>query len=611
MRDVTGWVAFAGCVLVIAILYWAQDILVPIALAILLAFLLAPVVDGLQRWVGRIPSVLAVVALSSAILGLAGWGLFRQATAMVDELPQYRLNIRHKIADVRWLGRGGTVEKLQQTMSDIKEEMGAPEPPRGTSARPVVVAPEQAQDLWGFRAWIGPVLAPLATVALVVVLVIFILLERDELRNRLLGVFGSGTLAVTTKALDEAARRVSRYLLMQSLVNLTFGVGVAVGLLAIGVPYALLWGVLAAALRFIPFVGPWIGAVTPLIVSLATLPGWQPALLVLALFAVLELFTNLVLETYLYADAAGVSQVALLIAVAFWSWLWGALGLLLATPLTVCFVVLGKHVPGLEAIATLMADVPALDPPIRCYQRLLARDYVEASSLVEEQLKDHAPDTVYDELLLPVLTYAERDRLELRLTTDDEREVVAATRELVRDAAPAVRGPTAPDVGMERIPRERIAGFAVEADADELALEMLGVLLDPTSVAIELAPARLLPSELVTFLTQGRYRIACIADLPPSPPSKTRYLVRKLRAALPDLAIVVGRWAPPELADDGFQPLVEAGATHVARTLVETRDQLVRLVGDAPLSDAVAPIARDVGIASRGRAVSGDRAAGA
>jgi len=604
-------VAFAGCVLVIAILYWAQDILVPIALAILLAFLLAPVVDGLQRWVGRIPSVLAVVALSSAILGLAGWGLFRQATAMVDELPQYRLNIRHKIADVRWLGRGGTVEKLQQTMSDIKEEMGAPEPPRGTSARPVVVAPEQAQDLWGFRAWIGPVLAPLATVALVVVLVIFILLERDELRNRLLGVFGSGTLAVTTKALDEAARRVSRYLLMQSLVNLTFGVGVAVGLLAIGVPYALLWGVLAAALRFIPFVGPWIGAVTPLIVSLATLPGWQPALLVLALFAVLELFTNLVLETYLYADAAGVSQVALLIAVAFWSWLWGALGLLLATPLTVCFVVLGKHVPGLEAIATLMADVPALDPPIRCYQRLLARDYVEASSLVEEQLKDHAPDTVYDELLLPVLTYAERDRLELRLTTDDEREVVAATRELVRDAAPAVRGPTAPDVGMERIPRERIAGFAVEADADELALEMLGVLLDPTSVAIELAPARLLPSELVTFLTQGRYRIACIADLPPSPPSKTRYLVRKLRAALPDLAIVVGRWAPPELADDGFQPLVEAGATHVARTLVETRDQLVRLVGDAPLSDAVAPIARDVGIASRGRAVSGDRAAGA
>ena len=597
--SIIGWVVFAGCILVVAVLYWAQAVLVPIAVAVLLAFLLAPVVEGLERWLGRVPSVLVVVALSSLVVGLAGWGLFRQATSMADELPQYRVNIRQKIADLRWIGRGGAVEKIQQTMEDIKQDIGAPEPPPGTRARPVVVASEQVDDLWGLSAWIGPLLAPLAPVGLVVVLVIFILLERDELRNRLLGAFGSGTLAVTTKALDEAARRVSRYLLMQSLLNLIFGIGVTLGLVVIGVPYALLWGVLAAALRFIPYVGPWIGAGTPLVVSLAALPGWQPALLVFGLFVVLELFTNLVLETYFYADAAGVSQVALLVAVAFWSWLWGAMGLLLATPLTVCLVVLGKHVPGLRLIATLMTDMPALDPPVRCYQRLLARDYAEGSTLVDEHLKAHAPETVYDELLLPVLAYAERDRLGGDLTAEDEHEVVAAARELARDVAPAVRAVIATTVDTEQSDRERIAGVAVEGEADEVALEMLGVLLEPTSIAIELAPARLLPSELVTFLTQGRYRIACIADVPPSASSRTRYLVRKLRAALPDLSIVVGRWAPVELADEGFQPLLEAGATHAARTLVETRDQLVRLIGDdaAPV-EAAPPVPR----------ASGDRA---
>jgi predicted PurR-regulated permease PerM len=601
--SIATWVAFAGCVLVIAVLYWAQGVLVPIALASLLAFLLAPAVTALQRWVGRVPSVLGVVALTAALFGLAGWGLFRQATSLADELPRYRTNIRQKIADVRWFGRGGTVEKLQDTMSDIKAEMAGPEAP-GTPARPVVVAPEHLEDPWGLGGWIGPLLEPLAPAGLVIVLVIFMLLERQELRNRVLGVFGSGTLAVTTRALDEAATRVSRYLFMQSLVNVLFGIGVAVGLIAIGVPYPLLWAMLAATLRFIPYVGPWVGAGTPLLVSLAALPGWQPALLVLALFVVLELFTNLVLEVYLYADAAGVSQVALLIAVAFWTWLWGAPGLLLATPLTVCLVVLGKHVPGLEPIATLMADVPALDAQFSCYQRLLARDYGEAASLVEEHCAAQPPETVYDELLVPALAYAERDRLEQRLTVEDERELVAATRELARDTAVGVCAPARQPAGIDATPRERIAGVAVEADADELALEMLGMLLEATPVAIELAPTRLLSSELVTFLEQGRYRIVCIADLPPSRPSKARYLVRKLRAALPELTIVVGRWAPPALADESSQSLLEAGASHVASTLLETRTELVRIVQEARVSETGDGASSDLGLAR----TSGDRA---
>jgi predicted PurR-regulated permease PerM len=598
MKSVTTWVVFAGCVLVVAVLYWAQAVLVPIALAALLAFLLVPVVRFFERWIGRVPSVLMVVACSTALVGLAGWALFHQASSMVDALPEYRINIRHKVADVRLFQRGGTVEKLQQTVDDIKHDMGTEES-AGTPGRPVVVASEQVSDLWGLGAWIGPIVAPLATVGLVVVLVIFILIEREELRNRLVGVFGSDTLPVTTRAFDEAGRRVSRYLLMQGLVNMIFGVGVAIGLTLIGVPYPLLWAVLAAALRFIPYVGPWIGAGAPIAISLAALPGWEPGLYVIGLFVVLELFTNVVLETYLYADAAGISQVALLIAVAFWSWLWGALGLLLATPLTVCLVVIGKHVRSLEPIATLMADAPALDPPVHCYQRLLARDDEDAWTLVEQHLDGEAPETVYDALLLPALNYAERDRLSGQLAPADERDVVRSTRELVHDAAAILRERRS-TVEVHR--RERIAGFAVEADADELALEMLGVLLESTGVAIELAPARLMPSELVSFLETGRYRTVCIADLPPSGPSKTRYLVRKLRAALPDLTIVVGRWAPPDLADDGSQPIVEAGAARVARTLLETREQLATIAHDGPAAaPPLAPVAR----------ASGDRAGGA
>jgi hypothetical protein len=387
---------------------------------------------------------------------------------------------------------------------------------------------------------------------------------------------------------------------MQGLVNVLFGVGVAIGLSLIGVPFALLWAVLASALRFIPYVGPWIGAGAPLAVSLAALPGWQPALFVFGLFVVLELFTNLVLETYLYADAAGVSQVMLLIAVAFWSWLWGAVGLLLATPLTVCFVVLGRNVPGLEAIATLMADAPALEPPVHVYQRLLARDDADAWGLVEEHLAAQPPETVFDGLLLPSLNYAERDRLSGHLAVEDERDVVRATRELVHDAVGVVREQWPPTNDGHR--RERVAGYAVEADADELALEMLSALLEPAGIGIELAPARLMPSELISFLETGRYRTVCIADLPPSASSKARYLVRKLRAALPELAIVVGRWAPPDLADEGFQSILDAGATRVAQTLIETRDQLMAVTAEAAAPEAdVAPIAR----------ASGDRAGGA
>ena len=578
------WVTFAGCVLVVVILQWAQALLVPIALAILLTFVLAPPVTWLERRLGRVPAVLAAVTLVFILLGLAGWGLARQMDHLAEDLPLYRGNILSKIADVRGAGKGGTVEKLQETIEDIKTDLGQEKVPTGTRAGRVIVTSTPETDFSGF-AWLGPIVGPLGTAGVVLAMLIFMLLERRDLRDRLIGLFGHGHLTVTTKAFDEAGSRVSRQLLMQSLVSLVYGCIAWLGLYLLGVPYSLVWGVLGAALRYVPYVGPVLGAAAPILVSLAALPGWAGPLSVLGFLVVLELFTNLVLETTLYAGAAGVSQVALLVSVAFWTWLWGPLGLLMATPLTVCLVVLGKHVPGLEFLGTLMADTPPLAPEYGYYQRLLARDQSEAADLIERYIATGPPRSVYDALLLPALNYAERDRLEHRLSTDEETSVIDATRELLSDAVESMRRleeqPAEPQEGaVPHDPRQplRVIAYAVNGAADELALVMLAHLLDDLPIDIEIVKDRMLASELVSFVRAQGVSIVCLADLPPSPPSKTRYLVKRLHMALPDVKVLAGRWSPPVLADESTQLLREAGATLVASTFDETRTYLGGLV---------------------------------
>jgi len=559
-------------------------VLVPVALAILIAFVMAPPVTWLERWLGRVPAVLIAVTLVFIVLGLAGWGLARQMANLSEELPRYRTNILAKIADVRLAGEGGAVEKLQETIEDIRSDLGKTQAPTGKPAPAVVVTSELVSGIPAI-AWLGPIIGPLGTAGLIVVLVIFMLLERRDLRDRLLGLFGQGHLSVTTKAFDEAGSRVSRQLLMQSLASLIYGVAAGVGLYLLGVPYPLVWGALGAALRYIPYVGPAIGAGAPILVSLAALPGWTGPISVVGMFLVLELFTNLVLETVLYAGAAGVSQVALLISVAFWTWLWGPMGLLMATPLTVCLVVLGRHVPGLASLGTLMGDAPALAPEFHYYQRLLARDPGEAADIIDRHIKAGPWGSVYDALLLPALNYAERDRLEGRLSDEEEAAVIDATRELLADAAEAIGmlPPEFEEIGevvSPQGPREplRVMGYTNNGDADELALAMLAHSLRDMPIVIEMAKTRMRSSELVALVKTQNVSVVCIADLPPSPPSKSRYLVRRLHAALPDVRILVGRWSPPSLADDSTLALREAGAVLVASTLAETRDYLGGLI---------------------------------
>jgi predicted PurR-regulated permease PerM len=580
------WITFAGAVLVIAILYVAQAVLVPIALAILLSFVLAPPVTWLERWFGRVPAVLVVVTLVFALLGLAGWGLMRQIDTLANDLPTYRGNIVAKIADIRGAGKGGSVEKLQDTLEDIKTDLGKEgDGPKAREPQRVRVENEPTTVIPGFD-WLGPIMGPLGTAGLVVAFVIFMLLERRDLRDRLIGLIGHGRLTVTTKAFDEAGSRVSKQLLMQTLVNGIYGVVASVGLYFLGVPYYLVWGMLGAALRYIPYLGPVLGAGAPILVSLAALPGWVDPLWVAGMFLVLELFTNLWLETVLYAGAAGVSQVALLISVAFWTWLWGPLGLLMATPLTVCLVVLGKHVPGLAFVGTLMSDNPPLAADYGYYQRLLANDPGEAAELIEKHIKNEPWGSVYDALLLPALNYAERDRLESRLSPEEEAAVIDATRELLTDAADSLKRLQSPPV-QEPVeaaglpgPREplRVLGYAANGVADELALAMLAQALTELPIAIEITNTRMLATELVKLVRTQGISVICIADLPPSPPSKSRYLIKRLRAAFPQLRIVMGRWSPAAMADENTQALKEAGATMVATTLAETREYLEGLV---------------------------------
>src|SRR5215475_1006196 len=427
---------FPTVILIIASLYWAQAVLLPIAVSILLTFLLTPVADSVERvGLGRVVSVILIVILAFSFLGAVGWIVTRQLTIVANDLPTYRQNIITKIADIRGVSKGGALEKVQKTAEEIKKELEKKEGLAQVQPKPreVVVQGEQSSTFWPVPLDIAPMLERLASGALAITLLIFMLLQREDLRNRLIRLIGFGRLTVTTKALEEASQRISRYLLMQSIINTSFGISVGIALYFIGLPYAPLWGFLAAVLRFIPYVGTWVAVIMPSVLSLIVFQGWLWPALVIAVFVVLELVNNMILEPLLYGESAGVSEVGLLVAVAFWTWLWGPVGLILATPLTVCVVVLSKYVPQLEFISVLMSDEPVMESNVSYYQRLLAGDQDEAAEIVEEHLKDHPLAETYDNVLVPALNYARRDRAFGRLAENDQQFIYRATREIIED----------------------------------------------------------------------------------------------------------------------------------------------------------------------------------
>jgi predicted PurR-regulated permease PerM len=565
----------------------AQDVFIPIALAMLLTFVLSPIVERLQRWwLPRVAAVIVTVAFAFSVLGGLGWLLASQVTTLVEDLPQYKHNITGKIRQVRHIGKSDSLEKAQSAVKEVIGELQKDgSAPAKKPAQSVVVEKPPPAGLAGLRAMLGPVAGVLATVGLVVVLVIFMLIERQRLLERLIRLGGTGRVTLTTKILTDAAARIGRYLQMQSLINAGFGATIGTGLFLIGVPYALLFGVVAGVLRFVPYVGAWVAAGSAALVSLAVFDGWREPVMVLALFALVELAIYLVIEPLLYSHSAGVSPLALLITLAFWTWLWGPIGLILGTPLTVCLVALGRHVPEMEFIVVLFGDEPVVTTDVAVYQRLLKGDEPGARSVLEEYVKTHEAADVHEDVLLPVLSRVRRDAARGALTAREAAFITAATcRILDQLDATALRAAAARDgAATPAAPALRALACPARDDVDATALRVLASRVAPDGVRLEVADARLLAAEVLDRVATLEPGVVVVASLGQGGLAHARYVLKRLRARFPELPLVAACWSAPEKVDE-CAALLDAGASEVATTLGQTRDRILqyRLVRAEP-----------------------------
>ncbi|UDL89459.1 AI-2E family transporter [Mesorhizobium sp. PAMC28654] len=430
----------ATIVTTVAALYFGREVFLPIAIALLLTFALAPLVSALKR-VGmpRLPAVIVSVFGAFAALALFSFIVVTQVSELAQNIPVYQTNILTKIRSLKETGvGGGIIARLSGVVERVGQEIDKQDAslPAATADKPQreplpveIVSREKPLEV--LQNIVGPLISPLGSAGLIVIVVIFMLLEREDLRDRFIRLVGYGDLHRTTEALRDAGKRVGRYLLMQLVVNIVYAIPITVGLWILGIPNALLWGLLALALRFVPYIGPAIGMLLPLFLALAVAPGWSLVLWTAALFVVMELVTGNVVEPWLYGSRTGLSPLAIIVAAIFWTWLWGPLGLVLSTPLTVCLVVLGRHVPQFEFLDVLFGNEPVLEPHARLYQRLLAGDPDEATDHAEEMLEEKYLVEFYDKVAIPALLLGERDRVRGVMGDPQRRQVAASALTLV------------------------------------------------------------------------------------------------------------------------------------------------------------------------------------
>lgn len=558
-------------VFVILTLYFGRVLLIPLALSALLTFMLAPLVGIIQRRLGRIAAVLLVVGMMFAATGAVGWVLTRQAIDLANQLPGYEENIQTKLRSIK-VPSQGAFSRISKTIEDLKKELpGAVEngsspgsdmwPGHGTKATPVEIVNGKDQRLEFMQVVLAPVLGPLGTAALVLLLLIFMLLQREELRNRLIRLIGQGRISATARAMDDAGARVSKYLLMQLVVNVTYGIPVAIGLYFIGVPNAILWGALATVLRFIPYVGPWIAAAFPILLSLASSPGWMAPLLTIGLFIVLELISNNVMEPWLYGSSTGVTPIALIVAALVWTWLWGPVGLVLATPLTVCLVVMGRHIPKLSFLSIILSDEEALTPAEDCYQRLLRAGEQDEMELVDHFLKTNPLASLFDSVLVPVIAAAETDHRQGFL----EAGQLDFVEQGVSDILDAVSSdfPSADEMDFH------VCCVPARAHRDQLVGDMLVQLLQEKGCHSRNAAARMSSGDLTGWIRDAKADVVCISVVAPTTIIHARYLCSKLRANSPGLKIIVGLWGRQDLTPEIVGNLQDSGADDVVTTLAE------------------------------------------
>jgi predicted PurR-regulated permease PerM len=569
------------------VLYFGREIVIPIALAILLSFVLAPLVGLLQRM--RIPrglAVVSVVIIAFALIFAMGSLLATQLTQLAGDLPRYQSTISEKIQLFRETTAGrGTLERASGMLKDLSKELDKPKeaasaPGVGASLKapvppvpvPVEVRQPEPGALESLQSLITPLLHPLATTGIIIIFVIFILLQREDLRNRLIRLAGSHDLQRTTAALDDAASRLSRLFLIQLLLNGSFGVIIGTGLWLIGVPSAILWGILAAVLRFVPYIGAAIAAAFPLALAVAVDPTWSMLLWTLALFVVVEPIVGHVIEPMLYGHSTGLSPVAVVASATFWTGLWGPIGLVLATPLTVCLVVLGRHVDRLEFLDVMFGDRPALSPPEIFYQRMLAGDPTEASEKAEEFLKERSLSSYYDQVALKGLQMAQADaergaldherltkirdavsEFANNISDQDDRPLqkVSSTTDIEASSAVATVAEDAyenlPLLSKEELPPEwqgehPVLCVAGRSLIDEAAAIMLGQLSTAHGLSARVEAAEALSTTNIFRLDTTGIAIVCLVYMDASSPAHMRYAVRRLRRKLPKATIILGCW---------------------------------------------------------------------
>ena len=574
-------------VVVIAALYLAKVVFLPLAFAVLFAFLLAPLVSSLERI--RFPRTLAVVLVIAgfaASLGCVGWLAGSQLIQMAGDLPKYQANIDRKLALVH--DHGSTsfsraeaeVERLgnrvEQITSGSDTADGTPGRAAGPQQQAVPVREVRSSTGRSFQA--GGILDPVVTAFLTIVFTFFVLLRREDLRNRLIGLAGRGHVNVTTLAMMDANARISRYFQLQLAVNATYGAIIVLALYLIGIPHFVLFGALASILRFIPYIGAPTAGLLPTVLAFAVFQGWRQGLMVMAVFFCVEVVTANYVEPHLYGRHTGLSSLAILVAAAFWTLIWGPVGLVLSVPLTVCLVVIGSHVPDFEFLTVMLGDQPPIPPSAQLFQRLLARDDHEAGEVLESYLEDHSLAEVYDDVVIPALTMAERNRHQQDLTDEAERFIYQTLRELILDMID--RGP---ETGTEELklhaPATRILCIPVRDEADDIAGIMLTHLLQAAGFEATTIPVER-DSQVGAIAAAEQPDIVFLSGLPPFARGRSRRVYHTVRSRYRKLPILIGLWNYREDHIQAAQQISRGEVSEAATTLAQAVTQVRAVAAD-------------------------------
>ena len=546
-----------------AVLFLAKEVLIPLALAILFSFLLAPAVTRLEQCkLGRIPSTLVVALLGFGIIFAVAGVAAMQAVSLAGKLPEYRHNIVQKIHKLRHPDRQSNIGKAAEAIKDIEKEAAPGRPP-------VPVKETPGTPVEAFAQFVAPVATPLAMALAVIVFTILFLLNRENMRDRVIALLGPSRIHVMTKAMAEASYRVSQYLMTQVLVNAMFGIPFGIALYFIGIPNAALFGLLGFVLRFIPYIGVWIAMAMPALLAFAISDGWSPVIWTLGVFLALETVLAYVIEPWLYGKSAGLSPIAIILAVVFWTWLWGPVGLLLATPLTVCVAVMGRYIPEFGYLNVLLGVEPVLSQEERFYQRLVALDHEEAGDVLEQYVTAHGIGRTFDEVVIPALSLAERDRQKGALEPARERYIFESVRRIVEELEHEPAAATGAPLCI----------VPAHDDADHLAAMMVSRLLPAAKAVVLTPPAK--PAEVAETVAQKSCGAILISAVPPHTAHYAGDLARRLRRQVPGAKIAVGLWGAGENAARVKERLEKLGVDEVITTVSQAADTVRQLASAA------------------------------